>query len=106
MSSRPPWETKRTLRAFADGVNGAGGRDQSGPDRIVEEAAETLDSVEAAARFVAAGGEDRLAEAVVRAVRAGEGETVNRGREVLRALRALEAALAGESPQRPRVERQ
>lgn len=87
----PSTRTKRTLRAFADGTR------REDPERIVEEAASTLDSVEAAARFLAEGGEARLAEAVVQAVRDGEPERVRRGRRVLGRLRALDAALAGES---------
>ncbi|AUV81098.1 hypothetical protein C2R22_05015 [Salinigranum rubrum] len=87
----PPARTKRTLRAFADGTR------RKDPERVVEEAAATLDSVESATRFLAEGGEVRLTEAVVRAVRDGESESVRRGRHVLGRLRALDAALAGES---------
>ena len=87
----PPARTRRALRAFADGTP------REDPERVVDEAAATLDSVESAARFLAEGGEARLTEAVVRAVRDDESESVRRGRHVLGTLRALDAALAGES---------
>lgn len=87
----PSTRARRALRALADGPP------PKDPERVVDEAAATLDSVEAAARFLAEGGEARLTEAVVRAVRDGETESVRRGRHVLRRLRALDSALVGGS---------
>jgi hypothetical protein len=98
----PTGATKRALRALvADGATShdppptaadAVARD---PSRTVDEATDALESVEAASRYLAGDGVDRLARAVVAAGRRGDRETVRRGRETLAALQALRAALDG-----------
>jgi hypothetical protein len=86
-------ETRRTLRALADRR-----RRSDDPSAVVREATAALASVEAGARFLADGGEARLARALAGAVRDGaDEETVRRGREALAALRALETALDGDA---------
>jgi hypothetical protein len=101
-STTPTGATKRALRALvaADAVvrgppstaTDAVARD---PSRTVDEATDAFESVEAASRYLAGDGVDRLARAVVAAGRRGDGETVRRGRETLAALQALRAALDG-----------
>lgn len=80
-------ETKQTLRALATAVS------SEDHGHVVDRATATLTSVERATRFLDDDGTERLAEAVVCAARAGERDTVSRGRQTLARLRALEVAL-------------
>jgi hypothetical protein len=86
-----PTRTRHALRALADGTR------RADPERVVEEATTALESVETAARFLADGGEARLAAAVAQAVREDDCETVRQGRRALATLRAFSAALAGDA---------
>jgi len=95
MDTPTPTRTRHALRALADGPR------RVDTERVVEEATATLESVETAARFLADGGEARLAAAVAQAVREGDRETVRRGRRALATLRAFSTALAGDSPESP-----
>ena len=85
--------TKRALRALA--VDPDATRDHERPSDVDRAASDTLSHVETATRFLATDGASRLAHAVVRAVRAGDDETVRQGRETLAALRSLQSALDG-----------
>lgn len=95
VETTPTGTTKRALRALASPT----AVDRS-PARVVDDAADAVESVEAAARFVDDGGVDRLARAVAGAVRDGDDATVRRGRETLAVLEAFRAALDGETAAR------
>jgi hypothetical protein len=92
MADTAPTEpTRRALRVLASG----GSVDVEPAEATVDEAAEALESVEAAVRFLDDGGVERLARAVVVAGRNGDSARVRRGRDVLGTLRAFQSALDG-----------
>lgn len=85
---------KRALRSLADDP----------PERrdppVVTEARAALDAVPEAAAFLADGGRRRLEDAVERAERRGDLETVRAGREALAAFAALRRAVRGATDRR------
>jgi len=86
---------KRALRSLADDPP------ERREPRAVSEARAALDAVPEAAAFLADGGQRRLEDAVERAERRGDLQTVRAGREALAAFTALRRAVRGETNRRP-----